>query len=216
MKRTFGHIIYILLAVCLVTIVPHLDLIPVPFGYTIPILLLVWYLLRIKNENFATIGFKAKGLTVRAACIGSLAGVIIYSFLNFVFFPLIKHWIHFPEVQIDLYNQLKGNTGFFIFILIMGWVVGGLYEEIVFHGFLFTRIESIIPKRMAAWVGLILTNVIFGFYHFQLGAEGIVNALLAGFGYHIVILMNNRNLWYGIFAHAVFDSIAITQLYLGM
>jgi membrane protease YdiL (CAAX protease family) len=97
----------------------------------------------------------------------------------------------------------------------MGWVVGGLYEEIVFHGFIFTYLEKLLPRRISLIVSFLITNIIFGLYHFQLGYEGIINAFLAGMGYHIIVLVNKRNLWYGIICHAIFDTIALTLLYLG-
>jgi membrane protease YdiL (CAAX protease family) len=94
-------------------------------------------------------------------------------------------------------------------------VVGGFYEEIIFHGFIFTRLEKISKGKYAVAISFIITNLIFGAYHFQQGIKGILVATIAGFAYHALILKFNRNLWYGLFFHTFFDFIGLTLIYLG-
>lgn len=210
------NILLSILAICVVTTVPHLGLIPLPFGYCIPMLLVVWLHLKYNKENFSTIGFSIKAFHIKSFVVGAIAAILIFSFLYFVFFPLLEIIVKLEDVDVDLYKQIRGNTGFYIFILIMGWVVGGLYEEIIFHGFIFTRIEKMLTVKYATVISFILTSILFGLYHLQLGTGGAINAFLAGAGYHALTLFYKRNLWYGIFCHAVFDTIAITLIYLGL
>lgn len=204
-----------LLVIAFVTLFPHTGLIPVPFGYTVPVLLLIGFYLKKTGHPFSHTGFRFRDFSVKAVMTGTVAGVLIFLFMSKVFFPLLSQLVSLPATQVDMYDQLRGNTGFYIFLLVMGWLVGGLYEEIVFHGFIFTEIEKRLPARNAQWISFLITNLLFGAYHLQLGYEGTINALLAGMGYHAAILLNRRNLWYGIIAHGVFDTIALTMLYLG-
>ena len=99
--------------------------------------------------------------------------------------------------------------------MIAALVVGGFYEELVFHGFIFTRLEKLLPSQKLVLLNFILTNVIFAVYHFQLGILGIINAFIAGCAYHAFILKNNRNLWYGLFFHAFYDFIGLSFIYAG-
>jgi membrane protease YdiL (CAAX protease family) len=215
MATNLKNIILTALAICVVTILPHLEIIPLPFGYVIPILLFIWLYLKFDKKNFSSLGFSFKTFNLKSFLIGTIAGVLIFSFLYFIFFPLLNYIVELPDTNVELYDNLKANTGLYIFLLIMGWLVGGIYEEIVFHGFIFTYIEKLLPRRISLTVGFLITNLIFALYHFQLGYDGVINAFLAGIGYHIVILMNKKNLWYGIICHAIFDTIALTFLYLG-
>jgi membrane protease YdiL (CAAX protease family) len=215
MPINFKTILFSLIAICIVTILPHLNIIPLPFGYVIPILFFIWLYLKFNKENFNTLGFSFKAFSLKSFLIGTIAGVLIFSFLYFIFFPLLQYIVELPDAKVELYDNLKGNTGLYLFLLAMGWLVGGLYEEIVFHGFIFTNIEKLLPRRISLTVSFLITNIIFGLYHFQLGYDGVINAFLAGIGYHIAILMNKRNLWCGIICHAIFDTIALTLLYLG-
>lgn len=215
MTATLKNTLLALLAIAFVTLFPHTGLIPLPFGYTVPVLLVIWWYLKATGHKFSQTGFRFRDLTGKAVLTGAVAGVLIFLFLSKVFFPLLSQLVSLPATQVEMYDQLRGNTGFYIFLLIMGWLVGGLYEEIVFHGFLFREIEKLLPGRNAVWLSFLLSNIIFGAYHLQLGYEGAINALLAGMGYNAVILLNRRNLWYGIVAHGVFDTIALTMLYMG-
>lgn len=209
------EILLSLFAIIIVLLVPHSGIIPLPFGYCIPILVFVWFFLKQYKENFAAIGFSFKRFEIRSALIGTLAGVLIYSFLNWVFFPVLQKIIELPPADLGGFAKIKGNTGFYIFLLAMGWLVGGFYEEIIFHGFIFTRIEKMIPGKYAVLLGFLLTNIIFAFYHAQLGTAGVINAFLAGSAYHALMLYYKRNMWYAVFSHAVFDTIALTFMYAG-
>ncbi|MBK7433106.1 MAG: CPBP family intramembrane metalloprotease [Chitinophagaceae bacterium] len=135
--------------------------------------------------------------------------------MTWVFFPLLNQLAELPPADLGDFASIRHNTPFYLFLLAMGWIVGGFYEELVFHGFLFTRLEKMMPGKIAVPVAFLLSNVIFAAYHFQLGAEGVINAFMAGSVYHALMLYHKRNLWYAIICHAVFDTIALTYLYAG-
>lgn len=204
-----------LLAIAIITLLPHSGIIPFPFAYTLPILLFVWLSLKYFGENFSSIGFEFKLFNFKSVLVGSLIAILFFTFSQLILFPVLEMLIDFDHVDVDLYNKLKGNTGFYIIILIMGWVVGGVYEEIVFHGFIFSRLEQLIPGKYATQLSFLLTSIIFGVYHIQLGGADAINAFIIGAGYLALILHYKRNLWYGIFCHAAYNTMAITLLYLG-
>ncbi len=208
-------ILFAFLAIVIVTLLPHSGFIPGPFVYSIPILLFIWLYLKYFGESFSDLGFRLKSCSLKSFLVGSAVAILTVAFMQLIFFPALENLVEFEEVQVELYDKLRGNTGFYIFILVMSWIIGGLYEEIVFHGFIFTRLEKMIGGKYATLLGFLITAIIFGAYHIQLGSEDVLNAALVGAGYHALILYYKRNLWYGIFAHAVYDTIVITLLYLG-
>ena len=87
--------------------------------------------------------------------------------------------------MIDLsdFASIRGNVVNYIFILLLAFIVGGFYEEIVFHGFIFTRLEKILHGRYATAVAFCLTAIIFGAYHFQQGIKGVLLSMIAGAAY---------------------------------
>ncbi|WP_053991643.1 CPBP family intramembrane glutamic endopeptidase [Mangrovimonas sp. TPBH4] len=209
--RTKEFIINII-AICAIVILPHTGLIPL-FGYSIPILLFVWIVLKYSNETFSDIGFSFKRFKTNSILIGSLVAVVSLSFMQLVFFPILEYFVTFEEPDIGLYDFIRDNKWQYFFTLIMGWLIGGFYEEIVFHGFIYTRLEKMIQGRYSTYISFVLTACIFGAYHFQLGILGLINALIIGTVYLLLFLFLKRNLWYSIICHGVYNSIVMTMIY---
>jgi uncharacterized protein len=209
------QIILTLLPIVVIVLFPHAGINPFPFAYCIPIIIVVWTALKYENESFASVGFNVNKFGLKPAVIGSIAGALLFAFLQWVFFPLLNKMVVLQAANLEDFNSIRGNTGNYIFILTMAWIVGGFYEELVFHGFIFTRLEKIIHPRYATAISFLFTNILFALYHFQLGTSGIINAFVAGIAYHGLMLYFKRNLWFSFFAHAVFDTIALTYIYAG-
>ena len=203
-----------ILTMCVIAILPHTKLIP-NFGYSVPILLLVWVVLKFFNETFSNVGFSFKKFKPKSIIIGSSVAVLTLSFMQLIFFPILENFIVFEGTEIGLHAFIKGNKWQYFFIIIMGWLVGGFYEEIVFHGFIFSRLEKMIKGKYATEIAFIGTAIIFGAYHYQLGAAGLINALIVGAVYLGLFLFFKRNLWYSIFCHGVYNTIVITLIYHG-
>ena len=203
-----------LLAIATIVVLPHLGLIP-NFGYSIPILLLVWLVLKSNVEKFSDIGFNFRSIKLRAVLTGSIAAVTILSIMQLLVFPAIEHFVEFESTDFGLYDFLKANRVQFIIMVVMGWLVGGFYEEIVFHGFIFTRLEKMIPGKYGTATGFVVSCLLFGAYHIQMGSAGAFNALVVGVVYQSLFLCFNRNLWASIICHGTYNTIVMTLIYLG-
>jgi len=209
-----SSIILSLLAIAVVVVFPHLGLIP-NFGYSIPILLFVWLVLKHNGEKFSDIGFRSKPLSLRAALIGSIAAVAILSIMQLLVFPVLEQFVEFESTDLGLYEFIRASKAQFFIIVVMGWLVGAFYEEIVFHGFIFTRLERMIPGKYATASGFVASCVLFGAYHLQMGSAGAFNALVVGIVYQGLFLYFKRDLWASIMCHGVYNTIVMTLIYLG-
>lgn len=176
---------------------------------------MVWLYLKYDSTSFPEIGFSLSKFKGQAILYGIIAAILILSFLQLVFFPIIESFISFPETEVEMYDKLVGNTSFYIIMLAMGWLIGGLYEEIIFHGFIFFQLKKLIPGKYNTQISFTITSVMFGLYHLQLGPADALNAFLVGMGYHLLALWFRGNLWYSIICHGSYNSIVITLLYLG-
>ncbi len=191
---------------------PHAELIPF-FGYSIPILLFTWLVLKHSNETFSDIGFNIRQFKPKSIIIGCLVAVVTLAFMQLVFHPLLDFFVSLEYKDAGLNNTIQsGNLQFFIMVM-MGWLIGGFYEEIVFHGFIFTRLEKIIKGKYSTWISFVMTTVIFGVYHFQLGTLGLINALVVGAVYLALFLYFKRNLWYSIICHGFYNTMVMILIY---
>ncbi len=207
-----NHAITSVLGILLILILPHSELIP-NFGYSIPILLLVWAILKYQGKRFDGIGFSFKWFSWKAVGVGVLTGIIVFVLLQMILFPVLEQFIEFDNAEFGLNTFLKQNIYTYLFILGMGWLIGGVYEEIVFHGFIFKKIKEFVGGKNSTVVSFLFTAVLFGLYHYQMGVEGTLNAFLAGMIYHGISLKFKGNLWYGVFCHGTYNSIVISCLY---
>lgn len=202
------------LAIAVVVGLPHLGLTP-NFSYSIPILLFVWLVLRSTGEGFSDVGFRFRSCSRRAALTGCLAAVVILGVMQLLVFPVLEHFVEFESTEIGLHEFVQANMTQFLIIVVMGWLVGGLYEEIVFHGFIFTRLEKMIPGKNATAWSFVGACTLFGAYHLQMGSAGALNALVVGAVYQGLYLHFRRDLWASIICHGVYNTIVLTLIYLG-
>ena len=217
MVRTFSYkrLLLLIAGILVIFFLPRFPLIHVPFFYTVPVLLIVWLLVKANKEKVSKLGFSLKRFAWKAIGIGLACAIILFIFLQYIFFPLLGKLIPLKEANLNDFKSIRQNFPNYIFIVIMGWLVGGFYEELVFHGYIFKEIYNLIGGKTGLWVSMLLTGLIFGLYHIQLGASGIINAFLAGLAYQALMLKFRRNLWYSFFFHGFFDTIALTYIYLG-
>ena len=201
------------LIIAAIVVLPHLYILP-SFTYSIPLLILAWFGLKSTNETFADTGFRFNRFTFKALGIGILCAILILSFMQLVFFPVLELMVELDDTQVDLYDFIRASPWQFALTVVLGWLIGGLYEELVFHGFIFTRLEKMLPGKYGTQLSFLITALLFGGYHVQLGAAGLINALVVGAVYLALFLRFKRNLWYAIICHGTYNTIVITLIYM--
>ncbi|WP_459213085.1 CPBP family intramembrane glutamic endopeptidase [Aquimarina rhabdastrellae] len=200
------------IAIATIIFLPHAELIPF-FGYSIPILIFTWLVLKYSNETFSNIGLSFKQFNPKSILIGGAVAALILAFMQLIFHPVLDFFVSLEYKDAGLNDTIQGGSLQFFIMVIMGWLIGGIYEEIVFHGFIFTRLEKIIKGKYSTHISFIITSVIFGVYHIQLGTLGVINALIVGTGYLALFLYFKRNLWYSIICHGFYNTLVMILIY---
>ncbi len=200
------------IAIATIIFLPHAELIPF-FGYSIPILIFTWLVLKYSNETFSNIGLSFKQFNPKSILIGGAVAALILAFMQLIFHPVLDFFVSLEYKDAGLNDTIQGGSLQFFIMVIMGWLIGGIYEEIVFHGFIFTRLKKIIKGKYSTHISFVITSVIFGVYHIQLGTLGVINALIVGAGYLALFLYFKRNLWYSIICHGFYNTMVMTLIY---
>ena len=78
------------------------------------------------------------------------------------------------------YDYIKGNIGVFILVLMAVYIGSSLGEEIVFRGFLTTRLMKIIGGKWAGVWSVIISGVTFGLVHVAWGPMGMIQTTFMG------------------------------------
>lgn len=187
----------------------------VPLTQTTFLFPLVWLLLRLNRESWATIGWARPTNFGIAILVGVIAGLSMELFEVHVTTPLISG---FFGVQPD-YSGVAGIHGHLKLLLIflgLNWTLAAFGEEICFRGFLMKRLAQVFGEGQGAWlVALVVSSVLFGWGHTEQGVSGWVqeglNALILG----ALFLRSKRNLVVPIVAHGVSNTLAMILIYFG-
>lgn len=202
-----------ILVILFVVVFPHL--VPLPFySYAIVCLGLVVFVLHKNNQTLRDLGLKQHGLSAGAFVVGIVSAIAWVAFMRWVYLPLISFFFIVPEYT--EYNFIQNHLSNLIITTIAAWIIGGFYEEIIFRGFIQKTIEGWFKSKHAFLFAGFLTSVLFGLYHFQQGFLGIISATLGGLFWTFLFKRFGRNLWYPIISHALFDTITLTLIYLGL
>ncbi len=93
------------------------------------------------------------------------------------------------------------------------WLIGvlsifvGMYEEILFRGFLLTRLRAL---SRGVVMPVVLSSAIFGSLHFSQGVIGMCQTAVVGLVLAMVAV-RTRSLWPCMIAHALIDSISLVM-----
>lgn len=116
-----------------------------------------------------------------------------------------------------IFSGLRGNVGEYLYWLIaIAWGSAAFGEELVFRGYVQTRLERVLGSARAAPVIAALGQaVIFGSLHTYLGLGGAILAASTGLVIGVVYIAGGRNLWPCIILHGLIDTVSVTAIYMG-
>jgi len=90
----------------------------------------------------------------------------------------------------------------------VGWIQGGFSEELLYRGFLLTRLEMLFGKRpWSTILAVLLLVAFFGLGHAYQGATGMVLTAISSLVFWGVYFLSKRNLWASIVSHGFWDTI---------
>lgn len=197
--------------VLFLVIFPHVA--PLPFySYILVGFVAILVFQRSNGETLADLGLKKHGLTSHALIIGGGTAVIWTAFNQFVYIPLIFKLFTVPEYA--EYDFIRNNPINLIITLVAAWVVGGFYEELVFRGFILSSLQRAFRSINTSFIlAAILSSILFGLYHLQQGIFGVIPSFAGGLFWSYLLYRYDRNLWYPILSHALYDTIALILIY---
>jgi len=170
-----------------------------------PVTLVVFLLLWIDGHPWRSVGLYLKKMTNTIIAAG--AALFVIYVLQFLLVLLLA--IFWPEMWKKFYQDRRELTQMFPRISLPGLVLFtlfvGFYEELLFRGFLITRLRFVVKN---VWVALIAAGVLFGVIHdYQdpfAQIQIVVVAVVLG-----ALFIIRQNLIAPILVHAAFDFISL-------
>ena len=138
----------------------------------------------------------------------------IFILNDFFIQPLIE--FYFGKIDLSEVSGLQGNFVNYIVFILLGWILGGFCEEIIFRGYLLKRLAIIFGDTNKAWLlSAVIISIVFGFAHNYQGPSGIIVTAIIAFLLGLIFIFNKNNLIVLVLIHGLYNMIAITLVYLG-
>jgi len=206
--HTIGTVLELLVLLILPLPFLHLNILYVIFA------LLITFISKIlRKEKWSCYGFKT--IRQKELFLAVIIGIIFGFADNFIIEPLITK-ITGAEPDLSSYAGVKGSISGLTGMLALGWIVGGLFEESFFRGYLFYRFNTVIHNtQLYKWLTIAITSIVFAFAHTYQGIGGIVDTFIFAIVMGLLYFSFKRNVWYLILIHGFYDTVGIIMLYLG-
>lgn len=163
-------------------------------------------------------GIKQPGTPRRFAILcgyGILIAPLMIAIINILVVPIVTN-IGLALPTGEYFNFIVGEPLIFIFyIVVVAWIAAGLGEELFIRGFMMTKLADTFGNGVFGWgLALVLQAVVFGLAHAYQGAGGMIITGSVGFFMGIFYLLGGRSLIPVVIAHALIDTISLTQIFL--
>ena len=167
---------------------------------------LVYAFLGYRGEGWHELGLTIRGGWFQTVGLGLALGVII----KFLTIPLaaLLLLMGVEGKPLDLEWGEPGSE----LSLILGASLAGIHEELVFRGFLRSRVARLVGDPVAGG-GMLRTGLpisaVFGLLHFTQGLGGVVVVTVAGIGFFAIAMHRQLSLVHAMLAHVAFNALAV-------
>jgi membrane protease YdiL (CAAX protease family) len=176
---------------------------------------LAWWRLVARGESWRSVGLRKPNGWRRAV----LAVVLLYFLVVALVLAIVNplgEALDWPPLNLSAFEDLRGDAVRLAATLLLVWTTVAFGEELLFRGFLLSRIERLIGAGTAATAGAVVAQAaLFGAGHASLGIRGVATAAVVALVYGAWYAFRDRNLWPLIIAHGITDTITLTAVYAG-
>lgn len=175
-------------------------------------MLLVWLSLQRRGQTWASIGLGRPESFVRTSVMALGVAVAVFVMLQVLLQLIILPVFGAPDSS--RFARIAGNRLLLAGGLFSVWTAAAFGEEIIFRGYLVSRLAELLGEARWAWVGAVVTqSLVFGVMHFYQGLSGIVITGVVGLLFGFAYLAVRRNLWVLVLAHGFIDTFSLVTIY---
>jgi membrane protease YdiL (CAAX protease family) len=179
-------------------------------------MLLVWFILWSRGDGLSAIGLGRPASWPRTILLAlgvMLGAVIVAQLAQQLTAPLTDG----QGPDISRFDRIRGNPGVLIGNLLSVWFNSAFGEELIWRGFLLTRLAHVLGgSRGALWGSVAISSVLFGVLHVYQGFAGVVTTGMIGLVFCVFFVLLKRNLWALILAHGLMHLMSFTAIYFGL
>lgn len=120
-----------------------------------------------------------------------------------------------PSLDASRFAGIEGNVAGLLGALALSWTTAAFGEEVLFRGFVQSRLQALLgARRHAGLAAALLQAVLFGLGHAYQGATGMLVSGAIGLAFGLLML-RFRTVWPLVIAHGLIDTVSMLALYAG-
>ena len=118
------------------------------------------------------------------------------------------------QADMSSFDHLRDNLPLLLLTLLAIYITSSFGEEVIYRGFLITKLQEIFGhEKRTNLIIILVAGIIFGLAHYHWGWAGVIQTTFMGWVLGYFYLRFHRNLWITILAHAYMDTLLIAQMY---
>ncbi len=181
------------------------------------IVLLAGLSLALRRQGPASLGL-ARVVRPRQGRGPLVPGVAVFAVVWSVFqlsvtMPITSH-LSGEEQDVGVFEDVQGNVGLLLLLLVLSWTLAAVVEEVAFRGFLLTRLrETLGGGPVALAVAVLASSVLFGVLHSEQGVVGVVAVALDGVAF-CALRLYYGTVWAAVLAHGFNNTLGLVTYFL--
>jgi membrane protease YdiL (CAAX protease family) len=169
--------------------------------------------LALRRQRPASLGFHRLRAPIRTA--GAVALLVAgWSILQVgVVMPLLER-VTGETQDFGVFDDLQGDVGLLVLLVVASWILGALVEETAFRGFVVTRVTELFGGHDAAkLIAVIGAALLFAAIHTEQGVVGVAVTFLDGlfFGW---LRFHYGSVWAAVLAHGFSNSLGLLVFFM--
>jgi membrane protease YdiL (CAAX protease family) len=184
--------------------------------FILAFVLYAWLSLWLRGKRWSDFGMKKPDSWKKTLLLAIMVGIVFQAFSLYTIEPLLgKLTGDIPDVSI--FRPLVGDLQQLLIWLVLSWTFAAFIEEMIYRGYLMHRIADLFKQSISGWIiGLIISNLLFGFGHLYQGTSGMIATGLTGFVFAGLFFASKKNLWAAIIAHGIYDTVGFLMIFFGV
>jgi hypothetical protein len=178
---------------------------------TIVLLAMMVGSLLVRHKGLATLGLHRAAIVPLAVKMLVFAGAWSLFQLT-VTMPIANH-VGGKKTDLSDFNDLQGNIGMLLGLLLLSWTLAAVGEELAYRGYLQTRLRELFGSgRVGLVVAVLVSSVLFGMAHSEQGVVGVLIIAVDAVAFS-VMRYRYKTLWAPVLAHGFNNTIGFVAFY---
>ena len=132
-------------------------------------------------------------------------GIVAELTFQIIINPLVEI-IFNEEINLLDFYRIKHNLAIYILMVVYGWVEGGIFEELIYRGFILNNMLKVLScfvynSKIISVISVTIVSIFFGLSHSYQGISGIISTGFFSVLLSIVYIKSGKNT--GIYSNLV-------------